>query len=106
MKSRTIHLPILCVVPGMTLASALTDRAGRTLFAAATVLDAVMLDRLNKRGIESVAVHVVDTRDAETIDAEVRTAETRVRQIFCDSGGTALDVLQDAVLAFRREGAQ
>lgn len=106
MKSRTIHLPILCVVPGMTLASALSDRQGRVLFAAGTVLDAVMLDRLNKRGIESVASHVVDTRDAETITEEVLAAESRVQQIFRGPGSTARDDLQAAILKHREECAQ
>ena len=106
MKSRTIHLPILCVVPGMTLASALSDRQGRVLFAAGTVLDAVMLDRLNKRGIESVAANVVDTRDTATISEEVLAAESRVQQIFRGAGSAAREELQIAVLAYREEGAR
>ena len=105
-KSRTIHLPILCVVPGMTLASALSDRQGRVLFAAGTVLDAVMLDRLNKRGIESVAANVVDTRDTATISEEVLAAESRVQQIFRGAGSAAREELQIAVLAYREEGAR
>jgi hypothetical protein len=90
----------------MTLASALSDRQGRVLFAAGTVLDAVMLDRLNKRGIESVAAHVVDTRDAETITEEVLAAESRVQQIFRGPGSTARDDLQAAILKHREECAQ
>jgi hypothetical protein len=106
MKSRTIHLPILCVVPGMTLASAVSDRQGRVLFAAGTVLDAVMLDRLHKRGIEAVAAYLIDTRDAETIDEEVLAAESRVQQIFRGPGSGARDDLRAAILAHRKECAQ
>ena len=106
MKSRTIHLPILCVVPGMTLASALSDRQGRVLFAAGTVLDSAMLDRLNKRGIESIAANVMDTRNAETIAEEVLAAEFRVQQIFRGSGSVARESLQAAVLEYREEEAR
>lgn len=101
MKLRTIRLPILCAVAGMTLSAAIQDRAGRTLFAAGTVLDEDMLDRLNKRGIESLAVQIVDTRDAATIDEEVCTAQERVRHLFRGSGSSARAALQAALLAFR-----
>ncbi len=101
MKLRTIRLPILCVVAGMTLAAAVQDRAGRMLFAAGTELDEDMLDRLNKRGIESLAVQIVDTRDAFIIDEEVRTAQERVRYLFRGSGSSARAVLQAELLAYR-----
>jgi hypothetical protein len=106
MKLRTIYLPILCVLPGMTLALPITDRAGRTLFAAGTVLDAVMLDRLNKRGIESVAAQVADTRDAATIEEEVRVAAARVQQIFRGHGSATRGALQSVILNYREEGAR
>lgn len=106
MKSRMIHLPILCAAPGMTLALAITDRAGRTLFTAGTVLDAAMLDRLSKRGIESLATLVADTRDAAVIEEEVRSAESRVLQIFRGSGSAARTTLQSVILAHRTEGAR
>lgn len=103
MKSRTIHLPILSAVPGMVLSLPITDHAGRTLFAAGTELDAEMLDRLNKRGIESLTAQVIDTRDAETIARELQAAESRVRKIFRGAGSPARDALQTAVLRHREE---
>ena len=106
MKTRTIHLPVLCVVPGMTLALAITDRTERTLFTAGTVLDADMLNRLNKRGVESVAVLVTDTRDAAAIEEELVVARTRVLHIFRGTGTAARDALQAAVLNHREEGAR
>lgn len=106
MKSRTVHLPILSVEPGMVLALPITDHAGRILFAAGTELDAEMLDRLNKRGVESLAAQVIDTRDAETIDKELIAAESRVRQIFRGAGSPARDALQAAILRHREENAR
>jgi hypothetical protein len=106
MKSRTIHLPILCVVPGMTLAESLLDRQGRILFAAGTILDAVMLDRLNKRGIESLAALITDTRDAGTINQEVLAAESKVLLLFRGPGSEARQALQVAILDYRKTGAQ
>lgn len=103
MKSRTIHLPILSVLPGMVLALPITDHAGRTLFAAGTELDAEMLDRLNKRGVESLAAQVIDTRDAQTTAEEVLAAESRVRKIFRGIGSPARDALQAAILRHREE---
>lgn len=106
MKSRTIHLPILSAAPGMVLALPITDHAGRTLFAAGTELDAETLDRLNKRGVESVAAQVIDTRDAEAVDKELIAAESRVRQIFRGAGSPARDALQAAILRHREENAR
>ena len=103
MKSRIIHLPILSVTPGMVLALPIMDHAGRTLFAAGTELDAEMLDRLNKRGVETLAAQVIDTRDAESIDRELQAAESRVRKIFRGTGSPARDALQAAVLRHREE---
>ena len=106
MKTRTIHLPVVCGVPGMTLALAITDRAERTLFAAGTVLDADILGRLNKRGIEAAAVLVTDTRNAATIEAELIAARTRTLQIFRGTGTAARDALQAAILDHREASAR
>lgn len=106
MKSRILHLPIICVESGMTLALAVVDRAGRTLCAAGTVLDTEMLSRLNKRGIESIAVSVIDTRTPEIIAEEIQNAEVRVTHIFRGTGSPARDALQAAILAYRREIAR
>lgn len=106
MKSRTIVLPPGRVAPGMTLAAAVLDRDGHALLAAGTVLDTDTLDRLSRRGIEAVAVLLVDARDAETIAQEVSNAEARVAQIFRGTGSPARDALRSAVLQYRQESTR
>ena len=103
MKSRIICLAPGRVAPGMALAAAATDREGRVLLAAGAVLDTGMLDRLNRRGVEAVFVHLLDTRNAETIAHELQLAESRVAQIFRGSGSPARQSLQSAILSYRRE---
>ena len=106
MKSRTVFFAPGRVAPGMTLARAITDREGKTLLAQATVLDTEMLDRLIRRGVETVAVLVRDTRDEETIAEELRTAEARVGAIFRGDGGPAREALRAAILNFRLESTK
>ena len=89
--------------PGMTLAKAIQDRDGNSLLAAGTVLDLVMLERLIRRGIESISVLVPDTRDSETIDAELRSVCNRLEIIFRGPGSPARDELRAAVTDFRIE---
>ena len=103
MKSRTIFLPPGRVAPGMTLAAAVLDHEHHTLLSAGTVLDTSTLDRLSRRGIEAIAVLLLDTRDAETIARELGDAETRVANIFRGTGSPARDALHAAVLHFRQE---
>jgi hypothetical protein len=103
MKSRIICLAPGRVAPGMALAAAATDREGRVLLAAGTVLDTGMLDRLNRRGVEAVFVHLLDTRNAETIAHELQRAEARVAHIFRGADGPARQSLQNAILGYRRE---
>lgn len=106
MKSRTIFLPPGRVTPGMTLAAAVLDKDRNTLFAVGTVLDTTILDRLSRRGIEAIAVLLLDTRDAETIAHDVLNAETRVANIFRGSGSPAREALHSAVLQYRQESAR
>lgn len=106
MKLRTLHFAPARVTPGMELAKAITDRDGHALLASGTVLDAEILDRLIRRGVESVAVFVQDTRDEETIANELRQAEERVEAIFRGRGSPARAVLHAAVLSYRRESVR
>lgn len=106
MKSRTIFLPPGRVAPGMTLATTVLDKDGHALLAANTILDDGMLDRLSRRGIEAIAVLLLDTRDAAGIEQDVRNAETRVARIFRGTGSPARDELHSAVLHYRQESTQ
>lgn len=106
MKTRTIFLPPGRVAPGMTLAAAVVDHDHHVLLAAGTVLDPITLDRLSRRGIESIAVLLPDTRDATTIAQELRSAESRIATIFRGTGSPAREALHSAVLRFRQESTQ
>ena len=106
MKWRTLCFAPARVTPGMELAKAVIDRDGHALLASGTVLDAEILGRLIRRGIESIAVLVQDTRDDQTIAHELRLAEERVETIFRGSGSPARAALHAAVLNFRRESAK
>ena len=103
MKVRTLHFAPARVTPGMKLAKTVNDRDGHALLAPGTELDATTLDRLIRRGVESVAVLVEDVRDEETIATELRHAEERVATIFRGSGSAARAALHAAVLNFRLE---
>ena len=106
MKTRTIFFAPGRAAPGMTLAQAILDRDGHTLLASGTILDTDMLDRLIRRGIETVAVQVLDTRNQETIDNEMAAAEARVHRIFRGPGSPARGQLHSAVLGFRLESTK
>jgi len=106
MKLRTLHFSPARVTPGMELAKAVTDRDGHALLASGTLLDAEILDRLIRRGVESVAVLVQDARDEEKIANELRLAEERVGAIFRGPGSAARAVLHAAVLNYRRESVK
>lgn len=103
MKYRTITLAPGRVAPGMALAASIVDKDGNALLTTGTVLDAGTLDRLSRRGIEAIAVHLLDTRDAATIAQELQRAEARVAQIFRGSGSAARAQLQATMLHYRQE---
>ena len=103
MKVRTLHFAPARVTPGMKLAKAVSDRDGHALLASGTALDAEILDRLIRRGVESVAVLVEDLRDEETIATELRLADERVAAIFRGLGSPARAVLHSAILNYRLE---
>lgn len=106
MKMRTVCLAPSRAAPGMTLAAAATDHEGHVLLTAGTVIEAEMLDRLVRRGVECIVVEVVDTRDAASIAAEVASVEARIAHIFRGPGSPARQALHEAVLAFRQECAR
>jgi len=106
MKLRILHFSPARVTPGMELAKAVTDRDGHALLSSGTVLDAEILDRLTRRGVESVAVLVQDTRDEETIASELRWAEERVEAIFRGPGSPARELLHGAILHYRQESVK
>ncbi|WP_153111315.1 hypothetical protein [Propionivibrio limicola] len=110
MKTRTACLSPGRVDPGTILARAVADRDGQTLLPAGTELDATLLDRLIRRGVEYDFVTLPDHRSAETIAEEIRAAEIRVETIFRVHENTASsatrEALHAAVLAYRLESAQ
>jgi hypothetical protein len=106
MKSRSMCFAPGRVIPGMALAAPVVAPDGHTLLVAGTVLDSEMIERLVRRGTETVWVLVVDTRDEATIAIELRAAEERVAQIFRAPGSAAREALRESVLAFRREQAK
>jgi hypothetical protein len=106
MKSRTICLAPGRVAPGMTLASSVTGLDGQVLLSAGTVLNPEILDRLIRRGVETVSVMLLDTRDEETIALEIRAVQSRVEMIFRGSGSSAREELRSSTLHYRLEQAQ
>lgn len=103
MKLRQVCLAPGLVSPGMTLAIAVSGRDGHSLLEAGASLDTDMLERLIRRGIESLWVQIPDERDAETIALEIQTMEKRVDQIFRGAGSPARDELHQVVREYRRE---
>jgi hypothetical protein len=106
MKTRTICLAPGRVAPGMTLAAAVTGLDGQLLLSAGTVLSPETLDRLIRRGIETVSVMLLDTRNEETIALEMRAVQSRVELIFRGSGSSAREELRSSILHYRLEQAQ
>ena len=106
MKYRTTSLSPGRVESGMKLAAAVLDKERNILLAAGAELDAVLLDRLSRRGIEAVAVQVPDLRDAATIAVELAEAEARVAQIFRGNGSAARTQLHAAMLHYRQESTK
>lgn len=106
MKTRIVCLAPGHVSPGMVLSSSVTGHDGHTLLSGGTTLDSEILDRLIRRGIETVSVSVLDTRDEETIAMEMRAAESRIGHIFRGKSSAAREALRAAILKFRLESAQ
>ena len=103
MKTRIVCLAPGRVPAGAALARTITDRSGHTLLAAGAPLDASVLDRLSRRGVEALCVEMPDQRDAGEIEKELREAEARVTHIFRGPGSATREMLRSLVLAFRQE---
>ena len=103
MKMRNVCLSPGLVTPGMTLTNAVNGRDGSQLLAAGTELEAEILERLIRRGVETVWVETRDDRDEQTIAMELHNAEERVATIFRGPGSPARQELQAVVLNYRRE---
>ncbi|MDR2451313.1 MAG: hypothetical protein LBE85_05970 [Candidatus Accumulibacter sp.] len=102
---------ILCfapgrAAPGMVLAKPVADREGAVLLAAETVLAADVLERLVRRGVETISVRVLDQRDEEAIARELVDIRARIDTIFRGPGSDARNQLRDSVLAYRIESAR
>jgi len=106
MKSRIICLAPGRAVPGMTLAASITGQDGQALLSAGTVLDSEMLERLIRRGIETITILLPDARDEETIALEIENTQARVAYIFREGGSSAKDQLRTAILNYRLEHAK
>lgn len=106
MKTRTMFFAPGRAAPGMTLAKAINDRDGHALLAAGTVLTTEILDRLIRRGVQTLCALVLDARDDETIANELATARTRVETIFRGPGSPAREELRAAILKYRLEATQ
>jgi hypothetical protein len=106
MKSRTMCFAPGRVIPGMALATPVVDDEGHTLLVAGTILDSEMLDRLIRRGVETISVLVLDARDEATIAMELRAAQARVAHIFRAPGSASREALRESILAFRLERAK
>ena len=106
MKSRIVCLAPGHLTPGMTVAVPISDHDGHILLAAGTVIESDMLERLIRRGIETVSVLIEDTRDEETIAMELRAAEARVEYIFRGNGSPAREELHASILNFRQENTR
>ena len=103
MRMRNVCLAPGLVTPGMTLAKAVNGRDGQPLLAAGAELDANVLERLIRRGVEIVWVAIPDERDDETIALELRAAEARIETIFRGQNSPARSALRQAILDYRRE---
>ncbi len=103
MKLRTVCLAPGRAAPGMTLAAAIVGHDGHTLLAAGTLLAPEMLDRLIRRGVETLSVVLPDTRDEETVAMALAIAESRVRSLFRGKGSPAREALGAAILDYRRQ---
>ena len=103
MKMRNVCLAPGLVTPGMTLTSSVSGRDGLPLLSAGTTLDADMLERLIRRGVEIVWVEIPDLRDEQTIAIELRNAETRLATIFRGPGSPARAALHQVVSNYRRD---
>lgn len=106
MKTRIVCLPPGQLQPGMIVATQVSRGQGAVLIAAGATLDASMLEKLKRRGVETLSVVVPDPRDEATIAHEVEDAIARIEFIFRGQGSPARDSLKEALTSYRRKQAE
>lgn len=91
--------PLQDVAVGAILGEDLSDSAGRVLLPRGTRLDDSSLAGLRRRGIESVAIEVIEASDAEQLAARRIVVEQELRLRFRRAGsGSAAQLLLRAAL--------
>ena len=106
MKTRIVCLPPGELLPGMIVATQVNGAQGTALIAAGTTLDEPMLEKLKRRGIETLSVVVPDSRDEATIAREIEEAIARIEFIFRGQSSPARDALQETLISYRRKQAE
>lgn len=106
MKTRIVCLPPGELLPGMIVATQVSGAQGSVLIAAGTTLDEAMLDKLKRRGVETLSVVVPDSRDEDTIAREVEEAIARIEFIFRGQSSPARDALRETLISYRRKQAE
>lgn len=97
-------LAIADVQPGMRLAVALSDDAGRMLVPAATEMTEASLESLRRRGISELYIEREEVVDPAVLAARRNEIEQRLAVLFRKAGeGAETKALHQAVLAFRLE---
>lgn len=105
-KLRTLCLAPNGACPGMTLAKPAYDLSGSVLLGPGTVLDAAMIERLVRRGIEAISVSIPDERDDEAVAHELAAVNDRIARIFRGPSNPAREALRAAILEYRIETTQ
>lgn len=92
------------VLPGMRLAVAVSDDAGRVLVPAAVELTESLLESLRRRGVAELHVEREQSIDPALLAARRAECEARLAQLFRNAGDSAeTTALHRAILAFRME---
>lgn len=97
-------LDIAEVQPGMRLAEAVSDDAGRVLVPAAVELTENLLQSLRRRGVAQLHVEREEAIDPVQLAARRAECEARLAHLFRNAGdGAETMALHRAILAFRSE---
>lgn len=90
--------------PGMRMAEAITDEAGRVLMPAGAELSLSTIAALERRGIERVAIELEVEEDAAAREAHRQKLAVQLERRFRRAGeGNATRALYQAVAAYRME---
>lgn len=98
------HIPIVSATPGMRLATAVSDDAGRTLVPAGTTLTGMLLDSLARRGVAELCVEDPAESDPAACVANIGQSVDRLFRMAGDAPATL--ALRQAIVAFRMERGQ